>query len=67
MLINGAMARVMLTWPIGKLYQAVIDARAEWTLEHLAVMNVVRYRPVRQAPSQEGGQDGLAHAGPAIP
>lgn len=42
--LNGAMARVMLTWPIGKLYQAVIDAKAEWTLEHLAVMNIVPYR-----------------------
>ena len=42
--LNGAMARVMLTWPIGKLYQAVIDAKVEWTLEHLAFMNVVPYR-----------------------
>ena len=42
--LNRAMAAVMLTWPIGKLYQAVIDAKTEWTLEHLAVMNVVPYR-----------------------
>ena len=43
--LNRAMATVMLTkWRIGKLFQAVIDANAEWTLEHLAFMNVVPYR-----------------------
>lgn len=42
--LNGAMATVMLTWPIGKLYQAVIDSKAERTLEHLAFTNVVPYR-----------------------
>ena len=40
---NHAAANVMLTWSIGKLYQAVIE-KTGWTLNHVAVMNLVPYR-----------------------